>query len=1037
MPKNTSDNSKNTNKNPPAGKSGAKGSSNSVGKDIIPSRKQRSAAVKKEPEKIKLPPNPDSLCNQILLCVIGISAILLFLTFVLTDLNLGSAGLTGPVGYYFCAFFFGALGKGAYFFPFLLFCYAAMWKHTLKTGKTGRKALVMVLLNLTISALFHLVYLAMKEEATLSTRFFEFTKLWENGIRGLGGGMLGGFIGGGLYAAIKVVAWPVVIIGLLIVMMVMFELTPNMIGYFIRQYSKNSAERRREKSERRKVEATERKLDKEEKKRENEIKKQEEAEERERKIREREEEFRRRHTRGGVTDIKLPGDDEGSGQPGQPGQNGQGRQSGGDTKEPPKKRRETKHDIDDNEISALTGDDDEGAESSPEGAGAAGTRKKPRTVTDIDINDVFTDGGAKGPEIPDKPASDLDGNEKTEVISSIDITLTGIENDSGKDKSGNVPDGGAKNGANGANGASGANSAAVKAGRTKVIEQSEPEPVKPSYVLPPVSLLNAPDLSLSAGADRSALDRNGRKLVETLRSFHVEVDIVNISQGPTITRYELVPKAGVRVRQIANLLEDISLALETQGIRIEAPIPGKAAVGIEVPNKESAVVNLRELIDTDQFRNAKSILNCCLGKNVSGEPIFLDIAKMPHLLIAGATGMGKSVCINSLIISLLYHATPEEVKLILIDPKKVELGVYNKLPHLLVPVVTNPKKAAGSLAWAVAEMERRFMLFETVGTRDIFGYDKLIKEDPTLEPLPRIVIIIDELADLMMTAPVDVEASVCRLAQLARAAGMHLILGTQRPSVDVITGLIKANIPSRIAFTVASSRDSMTIIDTGGAEKLIGRGDMLFNPVGAMKPIRVQGSFVSDTEVARVTEFIQQQMNASFDESVIQEIDVKASQCGQKKNSGSGADEDDSGADEALDEKFDDAVEVALEEGKISTSLLQRRMSIGYGRAAKIIDAMTAKHIVSAPDGQKPRTTLISRQAWLTMKSGGAGGTGSAGGLGGAGSAGAGLGNGGNSGFGGADGAGASGGTSGASAPVGDDGDRPFTEDDFDDDAPF
>ncbi|MBP5255996.1 MAG: DNA translocase FtsK, partial [Clostridia bacterium] len=678
---------------------------------------------------------------------------------------------------------------------------------------------------------------------------------------------------------------------------------------------------------RRKVEAAEKKLDKEEQRRDNEIKKQEEAKERQRRLREREEEFKKRHTRAAVTDIKLPGDDtvtEGSDTGNDPVKDpaaGRTEPRTGDTR---KTKKESVHDINDNEISALADVDTDGAGTQnvdPE------TKKKIRTLTDVKITDVFNDNNV--PKPGNKQETDLYGNEKDkniEEISSIDITLTGT----GTDKPEKKPEKKSESG-----------EATVRAQRTKAVEQPEPEPVKQSYVLPPISLLNAPDLSVSAGADRGTLDRNGRKLVDTLRSFHVDVDIVNISQGPTITRYELVPKAGVRVRQIANLLEDISLALETQGIRIEAPIPGKAAVGIEVPNKESAIVNLRELIDTDQFRNSKSILNCCLGKNVSGDPIFLDIAKMPHLLIAGATGMGKSVCINSLIISLLYHVTPDEVKLILIDPKKVELGVYNKLPHLLIPVVTHPKKAAGSLAWAVTEMERRFELFETVGTRDIFGYDKLIKNDPTLEVLPRIVIIIDELADLMMTAPVDVEASVCRLAQLARAAGMHLILGTQRPSVDVITGLIKANIPSRIAFTVASSRDSMTIIDVGGAEKLIGRGDMLFNPVGAMKPIRVQGSFVSDAEVARVTDFIQQQMTTSFDQGVIQEIDIKASQCGQKKSAAAGSDSDGAGTDEALDEKFDEAVEIALEEGKISTSLLQRRISIGYGRAAKIIDAMT------------------------------------------------------------------------------------------------
>ena len=355
--------------------------------------------------------------------------------------------------------------------------------------------------------------------------------------------------------------------------------------------------------------------------------------------------------------------------------------------------------------------------------------------------------------------------------------------------------------------------------------------------------------------------------------------------------------------------------------------------------------------------------------DVAGDPVYLDIAKMPHLLIAGATGMGKSVCINSLIVSLLYKASPDEVKLILIDPKKVELNVYNKLPHLLVPVVNLPKKAAGSLSWAVGEMERRFELIEEVGVRDIKGYNQITADDPQKEFLPHIIIIIDELADLMMTAPDDVEESICRLAQKARAAGMHLIIGTQRPSVDVITGLIKANIPSRIAFTVASNTDSRTIIDMAGAEKLIGRGDMLYAPVGAMKPIRVQGSFVSDKEVEAVCDFIRAQAGeGEYSSAIMEEIDKNAEQCGQKKKAGAGDLSMADGDDGEIDPKFNDAVEVALEMGKISTSLLQRRLNLGYGRAAKIIDHMQACGIVSEPDGQKPRTTLISRSDWNEIK---------------------------------------------------------------------
>ncbi len=494
-------------------------------------------------------------------------------------------------------------------------------------------------------------------------------------------------------------------------------------------------------------------------------------------------------------------------------------------------------------------------------------------------------------------------------------------------------------------------------------EEKKPDKKEPKkYILPPLSLLKNPGVrNASAGKEEAAA--NAIKLVKTLASFKVNTHISNISRGPTVTRYELVPEEGVRVRSVANLVDDISLSLATEGVRIEAPIPGKSAIGIEVPNKNVNTVYLRELIERDEFKSAKSKLTAALGMDVAGEPRFFDIAKMPHLLIAGATGMGKSVCINSIVMSLLYRATPDEVRLILIDPKKVELNVYNGLPHLLVPVVSHPKKAAGTLNWACIEMERRFELIEDVGVRDIGGYNEMTKDDPEREFLPHIVIIIDELADLMMTAPDDVENSICRLAQKARAAGMHLIIGTQRPSVDVITGLIKANIPSRIAFTVASQIDSRTILDIGGAEKLIGRGDMLFAPVGSTKPIRVQGSFVSDGEVDSVVEFIKRQAgDAEYDQSVVDTIEKEAERCGTGKKSG--GDGDDAGED---DPRLLEALGVVVEAGKASTSYLQRRMSVGYGKAAKLIDQMESHGWVGPPDGSKPREIRISKQEYMEM----------------------------------------------------------------------
>jgi len=506
---------------------------------------------------------------------------------------------------------------------------------------------------------------------------------------------------------------------------------------------------------------------------------------------------------------------------------------------------------------------------------------------------------------------------------------------------------------------------------TPAVEKEEPKEVRrpepPVYKFPPIDLLS-PDNSKKDPGIREELRENALKLVETLRSFNVKTKIVDVSRGPTITRYELMPESGTKVRTISNLTDDIALSFAATGVRIEAPIPGKSAVGIEVPNKTSSTVHLRTLLENSNFSESKSNICAALGEDVAGEAIFLDIAKMPHLLIAGATGMGKSVCINSLIVSLLYKASPTDVKLILIDPKKVELSIYNGLPHLLVPVVSDPKKAAGSLSWAVSEMERRFNLIEEVGVRDLKHYNDAVKGDPEREILPQIVIIIDELADLMMTAPDDVESSICRLAQKARAAGMHLIIGTQRPSVDVITGLLKSNIPSRIAFTVASQVDSRTIIDRAGAERLIGRGDMLYNPVGAAKPIRVQGAFVSESEVEAVVGFIKAQIkdkDDGYNAEVIEQIEREAEKCGagKKKAALDPAAADDGDEDPMLRA----ALELAVESRKISTSLIQRRLSLGYGRAAKLIDRMEQMGYVSAPDGQKPREVLISKEEFMEM----------------------------------------------------------------------
>ena len=482
------------------------------------------------------------------------------------------------------------------------------------------------------------------------------------------------------------------------------------------------------------------------------------------------------------------------------------------------------------------------------------------------------------------------------------------------------------------------------------------------YNFPPVSLLNETRQSVNTANVQAELDATGEKLVDVLKSFGVQTRVIATSRGPSVTRYELQPAAGVKINKITNLSDDIALNLASAGVRIEAPIPGKPAVGIEVPNTKTDIIGIRELINSPTFSSNKSRLSVVLGKDITGAITVADIAKMPHLLIAGATGSGKSVCVNSMIVSMIYKASPADVKFLMIDPKQVELGIYNGIPHMIVPVVTDPRKAAGALGWAVTEMLRRYKLFSDNGARNIEGYALLAKKNKDFEHLPQIVIIIDELADLMMVAPGEVEDSICRLAQMARAAGMHLVIATQRPSVDVITGIIKANIPSRIALTVASQVDSRTILDMGGAEKLLGRGDMLYYPVGAPKPQRVQGCYVTDDEIEDVVNFVKKSATSEYDEGVMQEIERQAVE--PKGNKGVKNDGDDS----QTDVLFEAAVDVVLEGSTAATSMLQRRLKLGYGRAARIIDDMAARGIVGPPEGSKPRKVLISPAQWMEMK---------------------------------------------------------------------
>ena len=498
---------------------------------------------------------------------------------------------------------------------------------------------------------------------------------------------------------------------------------------------------------------------------------------------------------------------------------------------------------------------------------------------------------------------------------------------------------------------------------------AQQEPAKPEYQFPPVDLLKAGSGQAHDGTEE--MRQNAERLSDTLQSFGIEAHIINVTRGPSVTRYELELQRGVKLSKVTNLADDIALALGASGVRIAA-IPDKiSVVGIEVPNRIVSVVMAREVIDSPEFAKHKSKVSFAVGKDIGGNRIIGDIGKLPHLLIAGTTGSGKSVCMNSLIISLLYKAKPEEVKLIMIDPKMVELGIYNGIPHLLIPVVTDPKKAAGSLQWAVTEMMRRYRMMADAGVRDLESYNKQARmsADDELEPMPQIVVVIDELADLMLVAAKEVEESICRIAQMGRASGIHLVIATQRPSADVITGLMKANIPSRIAFAVASAMESRIILDTAGAEKLVGKGDMLYAPLGQGKPKRVQGCFITDNEVQDVVTFIKDSSEAEYSDSVMAEIDKKAAESGKSGSGSSGgtaAETESSDGDEMLPA----AVDVILETGQASVSMLQRRLKLGYARAARIMDEMEERGLVGPFEGSKPRQLLITREQWQAIKDG-------------------------------------------------------------------
>ena len=834
-------------------------------------------------------PRSSKLIHQFIPFLLGALALLIAVCLIAVELFHADMGVLGN---FLCKLMCGLFGVGAFFIPVGISALCVTWHSVVDNYRTRSKLILATASMLLFSMLIH-VFSGLPNTFNIIT-------LWNNGVVLKGGGVLGGFLCELLLVMFKHIGSTIIIItGLCVSLMILFNLTPKNIWIFIRYRMKLRKERKAERlaMEKERAEA-------------------EEKAEKERRLAEPEKE-----DSGETVEEKKPATVQVSFQSEKKATRSPAPDIMSSMPEPLKQQEDEEEfeKFEEPQLKEIFSGNKE----------AAPTRSGHIISIDLPASKDEKPSSRVAVKTEDKEPVRKNG-EDVKVSMKVDTeALSELESLRGGDAA-----------------------------------EDDEEQTK-DYAYPPVELMKADTSQENMEAAQAEMNENAQILKETLASFNIGVkDNILCSRGPTITRYELRPEVGVRVRSIANLVDDISLSLASSGVRIEAPIPNKPYVGIEVPNHTRLTVFLRSLIEHEKFTGAQSKLTACLGADVGGNPVFFDIAKMPHLLIAGATGMGKSVCINCIIVSLLYKASPDEVKLILIDPKKVEFNIYKDIPHLYAPIVSDPKKAAGALASAVAEMERRFELIEEAGVRDINNYNAVVADDPSKEYMPKMVIIIDELADLMMTAPGEVESSICRLAQKARAAGIHIIIGTQRPSVDVITGLIKANVPSRIACTVASQVDSRTIIDIAGAEKLIGKGDMLFAPVGLSKPMRVQGAFVSESEVESIVEYIKANNNsAEYNKEFISVMESEAAKCGVKKGAGGG--DSDGGNDGETDPKFREAVKLAIDAGKISTSLMQRNLGVGYGRAAKIIDQMEDLGYVSPPDGNKPRKVLITMQEYM------------------------------------------------------------------------
>ena len=877
--------------------------------------------------------------------------------------------IMGVLGYYICQIFFGLLGWTAFCIPLVLFNLAFFWRKYCKQNLVAVELVLSVTFILFIATLTHVFAISGDEDMLR----YKIAFLYEEGAMLSGGGVIGGLLGFLFWHGLKLPGTLVVMIPVLLLMiMVLVGITPAQLVEKIRAAaaaSKSKANKKTKKTDPRK----EKKVSRDDDDEDDEILEDDDNDD---------------------DDSDSDSDDDDGYVPAEAIV---ARRSG----KTQSAKRTVEVDTETGEIvedkpardardgkkgtgrvkDEPDGEDEDALYVPPKGAaGAAATvtsrrtlhkQEKPVEPTAADEDDadtLYVPGKPIGadPKASDTTVPEDGGMDSMEVSFDDDADTVELRNESKRPE---IVVNVLPQDRRAVTGTSDNHVDGLPDEEVVVPTHTEGEAAEPhaEYVFPPIDILKKGKDEYAA--DQGEIARNVQALRTVLEDFNIRVQEVSCSCGPTVTRFEVKPEAGVRVRSIANLVDDIAMGLAKSGVRIEAPIPGKAAVGIEVPNEHPSTVALRNLLETPEFKNHKSRIAACLGADVSGRPVIMDINKMPHLLVAGATGMGKSVCINSIIMSILYKAKPEEVKLILIDPKQVEFTMYRDLPHLYAPIVTDPKKAAGTLNAAVNEMERRFQLIRDVGVRNIAGYNEITAGDPERPPLPLIVIIIDEFADLMMTASQEVETSVCRLAQKARAAGIHIIIGTQRPSVDVITGLIKSNIPSRIAFTVASSIDSRTILDGVGAEKLIGRGDMLYSPVGISKPMRVQGTFVSDSEVEEVVSFISaNNERGKFDENFARDMEIEAAKCGANGKKGEGGGEVMGGGGDGEDAKYWDAVELAVDAQKISTSLLQRRLEIGYGRAAKIIDRMEEMGFVGPAEGTKPRKLLITKQDLLELQ---------------------------------------------------------------------